>query len=59
MKKIEYGVRAVTTKKVFPKVFDTKKEAEKNRQKHADPNHWEVVKREVVYGEWEQEGEKN
>lgn len=53
IEKTEYAVRAVTTKKVFPKVFKTKDDAEKNRQKHADPEHWEIVKRNVLYGEWE------
>lgn len=52
-KKIEFAVAAITTNKVFPKVFSTKEEAETNRLKHADPSHWKIVKREVIYGKWE------
>lgn len=52
MKKLEYALMAVTTKKVFPRVYSTKEEAEKNRMKHAEPDHWEIVAREVTYGNW-------
>lgn len=49
---IEYGLMAINTGKVFPKIFNTKDDAEKYRLRSVDPEHWKVVSREVMYGEW-------
>lgn len=51
-KKIEYAIAAVTTDKVYPKVFTTETEAEQFRERRPDPSHWKVVSREVTYSEW-------
>ena len=51
-KKIEYAIAAVTTDKVFPKVFITEEEADKFKSYRPDPSHWKVVSREVTYSEW-------
>lgn len=40
---VKYAIRTKTTKKVFPREFHSKEEAEKFRQKRSDPKHWEVV----------------
>lgn len=48
----EYAIAAVTTDKVFPKVFITEKEANDFREGRPDPSHWKLVSREVTYGEW-------
>jgi hypothetical protein len=48
----EYAIAAVTTNKVFPKVFITEEEAEQFKERRLDPSHWKVVSREVTYGEW-------
>lgn len=49
---IEHAIAAITTGKVFPKVFETEKEAEQFKERRPDPSHWKVVSREVTYGEW-------
>ena len=48
----EYAIAAVTTDKVFPKVFITEDEAEQFKERRPDPSHWKLVSREVTYGEW-------
>lgn len=50
--KIEYAVAAVTTDKIFPKVFLTEDEANRFKDCRPDPSHWKLVSREVTYGEW-------
>lgn len=50
--KIEYAIMAVTTGKVFPKTFDTPKEAQQFRDKRPDPSHWKVVHRTITYSDW-------
>lgn len=52
-KKIEYAIAAVTTDKVFPKVFMTEEEAKKFKSYRPNPSHWKVVSREVTYSEWQ------
>lgn len=53
-RKIEYAIASVTTNKVVTfKIFDTEKRAEAYRLMMAEPNHWKVVKRTVIYSEWE------
>lgn len=52
-KKIEYAIAAVVNGKVFPKVFMSEEEAKLFRKVRPDPSHWKIVRREVVYGEWE------
>lgn len=50
--KTEYAIAAVTTNKIFPKVFLTEEEAEQFKERRPDPSHWKVVSRDVTYGEW-------
>lgn len=52
-----WGIRAKTTKKVFPKYFETIEMAKEFMARRADPEHWEIVKQEITYGEWKGEGE--
>lgn len=50
---VEFAIMAVTTNKVFPKIFKDADAAEDYKSKRSDPAHWKVVRREVTYGEWE------
>ena len=52
LKVTEYAVAAISTGKVFPKIFRTKEGAEGFRAMRSDPSHWKLVSREVTYGEW-------
>ena len=47
-----WSIRSVTTKKVFPRTFEGPKLAEAFRQLRPNPDHWEVVKQEVICGDW-------
>lgn len=53
MKEIRWSIRAKTTKKNFPKQFLLREQAEEFRTHRADPEHWEVVKQEITYSDWE------
>lgn len=54
MKKIiEYGIASATTGKVFSKTFKTRYDAEEFRINREDPEHWNIVCREIKYGDWE------
>lgn len=55
VKKKEYTLRRVTTKKPIPRKFGTYEEAANLRESRESPGRWEVVSRDVVvcYGEWE------
>ena len=48
-----WAIRAKTTKKIFPKPFLSREQAEEFREHRADPEHWEVVKQEITYSDWE------
>ncbi len=50
--KIEYGIKAIETTKVFPKIFNTKEEAEIFRLKRPNPMRWKIVCRKVTYSNW-------
>lgn len=53
MKKIiEYGIASSPTGKVFSKTFKFRREAEEFRMKRSNPEHWEIVCREIEYGDW-------
>lgn len=52
-KKIEYAIATVVNGRIFPKVFMSEEEAEKYKSYRPDQSHWKIVRREVVYGEWE------
>ena len=53
-RRTEYAIAGVTTKKVFPRRFRSKEEAEKFISERPDPSHWIVMKRTVIYEEWEE-----
>lgn len=48
----EYAIAAITTDKVFPKIFEREEDAENFKQARPEPDHWKVVKRTVNYSEW-------
>lgn len=52
-RKIEFAIATVGTTKVVPKTFLSETEAEKFRLQRHNPSNWKVVKREVIYGEWQ------
>ena len=52
-KKVEYAIAAAVNGKVFPKVFMSEEEVKLFIKIRPDPSHWKIVRREVVYGEWE------
>lgn len=51
----EYSLAAVTTDFVIPTIYYSKEECEKERLKRAEPDHWKVVSRSVVYSAWKDE----
>lgn len=52
-KKIEFAIATIGKNKVVPKIFQSEEEAEKYRLQRHNPSNWKVVKREVIYGEWQ------
>lgn len=52
-RKIEFAIATIGTTKVVPKIFQLETEAEKFRLQRHNPSNWKVVKREVIYGEWQ------
>ena len=51
-KKKQFAIAAVTTGRVFPKIWETYDEAEQYRMRRQNPENWKVVCREITYGEW-------
>ena len=49
---MQYAIAAVSTGKIFPRIFKTETEAEEYISHRTDPNKWRVVCRDVVCGEW-------
>lgn len=52
VKRMEFAIAAVTTGKIFPKIFKNKKDAERFRLERADPDHWKVVSRAIWETDW-------
>lgn len=50
--KTEYGIKALKTTKVFPKIFNSREEAETFRLKRPNPERWKIVSRKVTYSKW-------
>ena len=51
-KKIEYAIASITTNKIVPKIFTTKEGAEMFKSYRPNSDHWKIVSREVIYGDW-------
>ena len=50
---IEFAIAAVSTGKIFPRIFSNEKDAENFRRERADPNNWKIVSRTLWQSDWE------